>query len=344
MDRAEGALRVAEHGLKQISALRSDLTKIGNPVASLYVDDDGDLVAVLSDGSIRTIGLVQGPPGEKGERGERGSAGPAGPIGPVGEAGGRGDKGDRGDRGEAAIGPVGPAGERGERGEAGPQGPQGARGEKGDPGPVGIGEPGPQGERGEKGEKGEAGATGIQGEHGEQGPEGAPGKLARVQAFQKDKVHYEGQIVTHDGSTYQALCDTGRHVLTDDWLCIARGARSPEIRGTYEFGVQYKHLDIVASDGGAFIARKDNPGNCPGDGWQLICRQGKTGRPGAMGEPGPRGEKGDKGEPGTDAPRLVSCQIDIEHYSFSLVKSNGEVLLKAELRPMFDRFFQETHE
>jgi hypothetical protein len=32
----------------------------------------------------------------------------------------------------------------------------------------------------------------------------------RVHAYVEDKVHYEGQLVTHEGSTYQALYDTGR--------------------------------------------------------------------------------------------------------------------------------------
>jgi hypothetical protein len=35
-------------------------------------------------------------------------------------------------------------------------------------------------------------------------------KGPRVRAYVEDKVHYEGQLVTHEGSTYQALCDTGR--------------------------------------------------------------------------------------------------------------------------------------
>jgi hypothetical protein len=140
------------------------------------------------------------------------------------------------------------------------------------------------------------------------------------------------------------LCDTGRHVLTDDWVCIARGGRdgeTPEIRGTYEVGIKYKHLDIVASDGGAFIAKRDDPGLCPGDGWQLITRQGKTGRTGLTGDRGPRGEKGDKGDPGLSAVQALSLQVDPERYSFSLVMSDGKNLT-AELRSMFERFLQET--
>ena len=58
---------------------------------------------------------------------------------------------------------------------------------------------------------------------------------------------------------------------------------------------------VVALDGASFIARKDDAGNCPGEDWQLIAKQG---RKGSDGDPGPRGaagQKGDKGERGESA-------------------------------------------
>jgi hypothetical protein len=48
----------------------------------------------------------------------------------------------------------------------------------------------------------------------------------------------------------------------------------PTIRGTYDVREDYKMLDIVAMDGGAFIAKHHNPSICPGDGWQLLSPQG----------------------------------------------------------------------
>ena len=61
-------------------------------------------------------------------------------------------------------------------------------------------------------------------------------------------------------------------------------------------------LDIVAMDGGSFIAIRDYPAApCPGKDWQLLCKQGKSGKPERP------GEKGDKGDPGRS---LVSWQID----------------------------------
>lgn len=38
------------------------------------------------------------------------------------------------------------------------------------------------------------------------------------------------------------------------------------MRGTYDADGEYKRLNIVALNGGAFIARKDDPGACPGKG------------------------------------------------------------------------------
>ena len=68
--------------------------------------------------------------------------------------------------------------------------------------------------------------------------------------------------------------------------CLARAGgdgcdgRSPIVCGTYDARVKYERLDIVALGGAAFMARRDNPGICPGDGWQLFSRQGQQGRRG----------------------------------------------------------------
>jgi hypothetical protein len=66
----------------------------------------------------------------------------------------------------------------------------------------------------------------------------------------------------------------------------------PKISGTYREGESYVFLNIVALNGSSFIARRDDPGSCPGDGWQLIASAGKPGLKGKRGEPGPRGERG----------------------------------------------------
>jgi hypothetical protein len=83
------------------------------------------------------------------------------------------------------------------------------------------------------------------------------------------------------------------------------------ICGTYDAREKYGRLDIVALDGATFIARRDNPGICPGDGWQALSRQGRPGHRGETGERGPRGEKGEKGEPGATV--VSATKIDRSH-------------------------------
>lgn len=188
-------------------------------------------------------------------------------------------------------------------------GVDGAPGPEGPPGAIGL--EGPRGDAGVAGERGEAGPAGKDGATGERGLEGAPGapgKLARVRPW-SDGVHYEGHVVTHAGATWQAQRDTGREPPHDDWLCLASGGadgRSFVIHGTWSEAESYRELDVVALNGASFAARCDNPGPCPGDGWQLIAAQGKRGNAGERGQSGPAA-KGERGMPG---PAVASMTVD----------------------------------
>jgi hypothetical protein len=250
---------------------------------------------------------------------------------------------------DGAEGPPGPpglpgdAGQQGERGEAGPQGEPGL---DGPPGPKGdAGETGASGERGEMGTAGERGADGAPGERGmdgapgERGPEGPPGKLPVIRAW-AEGVHYEGDVVAYRGGTYQALHDTGKSPDAEsDWLCIAtpgRNGRSPDIRGTYNAEEEYRHLDIVALNGGSFVALKNDPGQCPGDGWQLLASAGKRGKDGV---PGIRGERGLPGEPGASQ---VGWKVDARAYAITPVMSDGSEGAPLVLRDLFEQFLTET--
>ena len=138
------------------------------------------------------------------------------------------------------------------------------------------------------------------------GDPGPPGRLSAVKAW-ADGVHYDGDIVTLDGSTFQAIRDTGRQPPHDDWLCIAQAGRpgvdgrSFVVRGTWEPDGMYRELDVVAMNGASFVAKSDDPGPCPGDGWQLMSAQGKRGK---TGEEGPKGNVGPKG------PAVICLGID----------------------------------
>jgi len=169
---------------------------------------------------------------------------------------------------------------------------------------------------GRDGKDGADGKDGPEGRPGADGAHGKDGKLPVVRAW-SERVYYEGEAATLNGSTFQALRDTGRAPPCDDWQCIASAGRdgadgrSLTIRGTYADGSDYAALDIVALNGASFAAKRDNPGPCPGDGWQLIAKQGGSGKPGERGAPGPKGDAGPKiAEVNIDGSGLLTLEHD----------------------------------
>ncbi|WP_181175633.1 collagen-like protein [Mesorhizobium sp. B2-3-4] len=287
----------------------------------------------------RITTLKDGEPGKDGERGEPGERGGPGPQGERGEPGPPGADGRDGVDGQA--------GEPGERGESGPQGergepgPSGADGRDGVDGQVGEpGERGPQGERGEPGQPGADGHDGVDGQTGERGAEGPAGSLPIVAEWE-DRVYYQGEVVTRDGSIFQAVRDTGKQPGHDHWRCIVaagsngmdgQDGRSFTIRGTFLEINDYREMDVVALGGASFAAKRDNPGICPGDGWQLIASQGKRGSPGEAGSPGPKGERGDA------AQAVVSITVDDEGLQ-TLISGDGSKV-QCDLYPVLARLKQ----
>lgn len=162
--------------------------------------------------------------------------------------------------------------------------------------------------------------------------DGAPGKLPVAKAW-AEGVSYEGEVRTHKGALWQASKDTGREPGHDDWTCLAaagadgRDADQIDICGTYDPGKTYRRLNIVALNGGAFIAKTDEPGECPGEGWQVIAMRGKPGQPGQAikGDPG-KGIKGDAG------PRVVSLSADGDGV-LTLVNGDG-TKVECDLYPL----------
>jgi hypothetical protein len=88
-------------------------------------------------------------------------------------------------------------------------------------------------------------------------------------------------------------------------------ALARRIRGTHDPKAEYLANDICAKDGGTFVARRNNPGPCPGDGWQLMARQGA------------RGIAGERGPPGRDALTIKSWKVDRQHFLVIPVMSDG---------------------
>jgi hypothetical protein len=305
-----------------------------------------------------------GPQGEPGPAGDPGLPGPQGQAGPAGEPGNCGPPGADGPAGERGAdgkdGAIGLQGERGERGEPGQSGEPGASGERGDIGPAGPqGEPGSPGEKGEPGAAGAAGTVGERGEKGDQGPQGErgadgeDGELPAVRLWQPDAVHYARSVVAFDGALFQALKDTGRDPRSDDWICLATAGRdgtdgtdgrSLRVRGTYREGETYAALDVVALNGGSFVARRDEPGECPGDGWQSLTLPGKRGERGPRGERGEAGARGEAGEPGRAASVIVGWEVDRDNYAVCAVLSDQTRTQPLDLRGILEQYVLENFE
>jgi hypothetical protein len=115
-----------------------------------------------------------------------------------------------------------------------------------------------------------------------------------------------------------------------------RDGRGFTVRGTWDPNARYFALDVVACGGSSFAARRDDPGICPGDGWQMIAAQGKRG---TRGEPGERGLPGPRGR---DAPTICEWSIDRGAYKATPIMSDGTCGPALELRGLFEKFLEET--
>jgi hypothetical protein len=116
-------------------------------------------------------------------------------------------------------------------------------------------------------------------------------------------------------------------------LAGLRPLRSLAVVGTYDPTRVYRALDVVVTGGASFCARVDDPGVCPGDGWQMIAAQGKKGAP---------GRDGVDGKNGKDAARITSWLINRADYSATPIMSDGSRGAPLELRELFQRFNDET--
>jgi hypothetical protein len=220
-------------------------------------------------------------------------------------------------------------------------GSNGIDGKDGAPGRDGI--DGAAGRDGTNGERGEKGLDGQNGEAGPAGPQGTPGKFPVVRDW-VDQIHYDGDVVRHGGASWQARCDTGRAPPHEDWVCIAaRGndAVMPKIVGTWREGEAYRAMNIVALGGSSFMARTDDPGPCPGEGWQLIASAGRQGKPGPQGERGLPGTCGERGLPGI-VPAILGWKIDRASYSATPIMSDGSDVEPLQLRALFEQFHNEA--
>ena len=288
------------------------------------------------DGEPGRDGLA-GQPGKDGLDGRDGEPGHNGNDGKPGKDGVNGKDGELGRDG--LDGKPGKDGEPGRDGIDGQPGKDGIDGKNGEPGRDGVdGQPGKDGIDGKNGEPGRAGLDGqpgkdgVDGKDGEPGKNGAPGKMPAAKAWAPG-VHYEAELRTFEGALWQAERDTAAEPGDgDDWTMLAaagRDGRAPRFAGTYAAGLAYRELDVVALNGGSFVALRDAPGTCPGDGWQLVVSRGKAG------QPGKDGLDGRDGAPGLN---VASWRIDRKGYALQPVLADGTTGPAIDLRELFEQF------
>src|SRR5262245_15747131 len=180
---------------------------------------------------------------------------------------------------------------------------------------------------------------GPPGPSGPRGEEGPPGKLPLVKLWVSETVYYAGDVVAYDGGTFQAKRDTGQPPSLADWVGLATAGRdgnSITVRGTFDATAEYRRLDVVALNGGSFVALKDAPGPCPGSGWQLLASQGKRGVAGA------RGERGERGPTGLSGVTICDWKIDRARYVATPLMSDGREGPPLELRGLFEQFLKDA--
>jgi hypothetical protein len=125
----------------------------------------------------------------------------------------------------------------------------------------------------------------------------------------------------------------------DAYRDAVRDLHHPVVKGTYNPAEKYRKHDEVARDGATFVALRNDPGPCPGSGWQLRARQGQRG---VRGDRGPQGPRGFTGPPGLSAPQLTGFEIDAAKYTVALKWSDGTRGPVLDLRPLFQQFQRET--
>lgn len=364
----EASIREHEASLRELQAIaRERMADFEKDIATRFAaigEQVAAKLAGLKDGLPGVPGVQgeRGLPGEPGRQGEpgpqglpgvglqgpqgiEGKAGPPGPEGPTGAGGQPGATGPSGDPGPAGepgpqgepgpAGPPGPPGPQGDVGATGGAGPQGDKGPAGDTGPAGP--PGPQGERGVPGVPG---AQGKQGEVGPPGPIGPTGLVAEVRAWDPERPTYKHELVSHRGATWQASQDTVKQpgISTGHWRLIAAAGRGLTIRGPFVPTDEYAELDVVTLNGSWFVAIKDAPGPCPGDGWRV----GPSGRKGERGDQGPPGPAGAPGRHAREVPTIREWRLDERSYTAVPVMTDGSEGPKLELRGMFRRFMDEA--
>jgi len=201
----------------------------------------------------------------------------------------------------------------GQDGRDGIDGKDGLDGERGADGSDGRdGTDGRDGIDGKDGLNGADGSDGRDGVDGTNGADGADGKDADMDALRK---HLDALVAAipapQDGKDGRDGVD-------------GKDAYPGEVKGVFSAEDEYRARDIVAYDGSSWMARKDAPGELPGEGWMLLASKGKRGDQGKEGREGKQGETG---------AAIIAAYADTEKLELVLTRDDG-VEVKADLHPL----------
>jgi hypothetical protein len=206
----------------------------------------------------------------------------------------------------------GPAGRHGDDGKDGADGLAGADGKDGT-----NGKDGRDGLDGKDGAEGPAGRDGIDGKDGAEGVAGRAGRDvddievlqngATVElAFTVGDTRSVFELALPEGAAGEAGKDGRDGIDGKDGAAGLDGkdgvvgpagdngkdAYVGEARGLFDPDANYRAMDVVSLNGSEWRAKRDEPGECPGDGWMLSAGRGKRG------DRGERGPEGREGQPG----------------------------------------------
>ena len=104
-----------------------------------------------------------------------------------------------------------------------------------------------------------------------------------------------------------------------------------EVCGAYDPEREYRKFDLVNFNGSEWRAKRDAPGELPGEGWAIASKVGERGK---RGDIGPRGEKG--------APAATIASWTIREYVAVPMMSDGSAGAPLNLRGFFEQFYSEA--
>jgi hypothetical protein len=129
-----------------------------------------------------------------------------------------------------------------------------------------------------------------------------------------------------------------RHMIEGEIASLGSRFDPGKLRGAWGAAARYEAFDRVCFNGAEWIARRDDPGELPGDGWMLAAKRGKAGPAGDKGEKGERGPPGEMGATGDPGPPGATIEaIHVSDLSLIIMRTDG-VALECDLRPVLTRF------